>query len=219
MNVNPNSSWNPLLKKEMQEAYFQSLQKFTAKQYLENICYPPQEKIFQAFDLCPLEKVKVVILGQDPYINPNQAMGLSFSVPEHSTIPPSLRNIFKELEKSNGIAKKHGDLTNWAQQGVFLLNTVLSVQAGNSNSHAGQGWETFTNKVIKEISDNSPNVVYMLWGAHAQKKQKLINDSQNLILKAPHPSPLSAYRGFFGCGHFTLCNEYLAKHNKSTIKW
>ena len=163
--------------------------------------------------------MKVVILGQDPYINPNQAMGLSFSVPEQSAIPPSLRNIFKELEKSNGIVKKHGNLTNWAEQGVFLLNTVLSVQTGTSNSHAGQGWETFTNKVINELSQKTPNVVYMLWGAQAQKKQKLINSNQNLILKAPHPSPLSAYRGFFGCNHFTLCNEYLAKHNKSTIKW
>jgi len=219
MQVNINSSWNALIENERKKSYFKKLEDFLNKEYSKYKCYPSRKDIFKAFELCPIEKTKVVILGQDPYINPEQAMGLSFSVPESTAIPPSLRNIFKELGQSSGINKEHGDLTNWANQGVFLLNSVLTVRAGESHSHSKHGWEIFTDQVMHELAANTSGIVFMLWGAHAQKKAKFLNPNTNLILNSPHPSPLSAYRGFFGSNHFNLCNEYLANQNKQIIQW
>ena len=182
--------------------------------------YPEAKNIFNAFNLCPLQNVKVVIIGQDPYHEPGQAHGLCFSVQAGVALPPSLVNIYKEIEQDIGHKSiTNGDLTAWAKQGVLLLNSTLTVIAHRAASHAGHGWETFTNAVIKAVAENQKNVVYMLWGSYAQEKAKVVDATQNLILKSAHPSPLSAYRGFFGCRHFSQANEYLIKHGKQPIDW
>lgn len=182
--------------------------------------YPPATDVFNAFKLCEFENIKVVILGQDPYHGPNQAHGLCFSVKSPVKPPPSLVNIYKELNQSNGLTiPNHGDLTKWAEQGVFLLNTVLTVEHGNAFSHQGIGWERFTDHVISQINTHKDHVVFLLWGAAAQKKQVMLDSNKHTVLSAPHPSPLSAHRGFFGCNHFNLANEALIAHNQRPIDW
>jgi uracil-DNA glycosylase len=182
------------------------------------VCYPSTKDILRAFELTPLHRVRVVILGQDPYHGPHQANGLAFSVHSGQKAPPSLRNILKEVWDDVG-GMPWVDLTRWAEQGVFLLNTVLTVEGKKPGSHSGIGWETFTDEVIHTISNHQPHVVFMLWGNYAQKKEALIDSSKHLILKAPHPSPLSAYQGFFGCKHFSVANDFLAKRGLETVQW
>lgn len=182
--------------------------------------FPPQEEIFSAFAHCPYEKVQVVILGQDPYHGQGQANGLAFSVAKDKKIPPSLQNIFKELEADCQITPPpHGDLSGWAKQGVFLLNTVLTVAEGQANSHRGIGWEAFTDAVLSLLQEKTEPVVFLLWGASSMKKEPLLTAPQHLILTAPHPSPLSAYRGFLGCGHFSKTNQFLLQQGKTPIQW
>ena len=182
--------------------------------------FPEEHNIFKAFELCPFEKTKVVIIGQDPYHGPNQAMGLSFSVPQHIKIPPSLRNIFKELYSDLKIEKTHGDLTSWAEQGVLLLNSVLTVEPGKPNSHKNIGWESFTDEIIHILNSKKENIVFILWGKYAQKKASAVDSKKHLVLCAHHPSPLSANRGgFFGCKHFSQCNEYLISKQLDPIHW
>ena len=213
--------WTHLLKKDKQADYFRSLVSYVnnERQIGKNI-YPPREDVFNAFKLTEFEQIKVVILGQDPYHGKNQAHGLCFSVNKGIRIPPSLKNIYKELESDLNIhAPSHGYLQSWAEQGVFLLNTVLTVEAGKANSHRGKGWETFTDHVIKIISDHANHVVFLLWGSASQKKVSLINQQKHTILTSVHPSPLSAYRGFLGCKHFSKCNEALIQHQQTPIDW
>ena len=186
--------------------------------YADTICYPPKSEVFRAFQLCALEDVKVVILGQDPYHGPAQANGLAFSVHAGQKAPPSLRNLLKEVWDDVG-GMPWVDLTRWAEQGVFLLNTVLTVEEKKPGSHSKFGWETFTDEVIRIISQHQPHVVFMLWGNYAQKKEILIDTSKHLVLKAPHPSPLSAYQGFFGCKHFSQANVFLEGKGLSSVKW
>ncbi len=220
MNVKIASSWNNLLKNEFQKPYFEQLVNFVKSEYKSHLVYPSGDNIFKAFNSCPVEQVKVVILGQDPYHGEGQAHGLAFSVPEGVNFPPSLCNIFKELNRDFGLSMPaHGDLTRWANQGVFLLNATLTVKASSPGSHQKKGWETFTDAVIKKLSENQENLVFMLWGSYAQKKKELIDTARHLILEAPHPSPLSAYRGFIGCGHFSQANKYLISNNKEPIHW
>jgi uracil-DNA glycosylase len=193
---------------------------FVKDEYQTHVVYPPGKEIFNAFNHCPMRAVKVVILGQDPYHGPGQAHGLSFSVKQGIRFPPSLLNIFKEIKSDIGLdMPPNGDLTRWANQGVFLLNATLTVRAYQAGSHQNQGWETFTDEVIKAISFQRENVVFMLWGAYAQKKAELIDTEKHLILKAPHPSPLSAHRGFLGCRHFSKANEYLIEKQLKPIEW
>lgn len=196
-------TWNDILQEEKTKPYFHILQKFVDNEYEKNICYPPKQNIFTALQLDPPEKIKVIILGQDPYINPNQAHGLAFSVLSNK-LPPSLKNIYKEIETDLGIEMPttNGNLTPWAEQGVLLLNTVLSVRAGQSNSHAKKGWERFTDRIIQYLGSEDKPRVFLLWGKNAQAKEKLITSKSCLILKAPHPSPLSAYQGFLGVNIF-----------------
>jgi uracil-DNA glycosylase len=182
--------------------------------------YPEPKNIFNAFNLCPLNQVKVIIIGQDPYHEPGQAHGLCFSVQEGVTPPPSLVNIYQEIESDLGRKSvTHGDLTKWAEQGVLLLNSTLTVQAHAAASHAGKGWEQFTDAVIRAVTNNRRNVVYLLWGSYAQRKAEFVDSSENLILKSVHPSPLSAHRGFFGNHHFSRANKYLAEHGQAPIEW
>ncbi|MGJ8663827.1 MAG: uracil-DNA glycosylase [Marinicella sp.] len=183
------------------------------------VIYPSGSLMFNALNSTPLDQVKVVILGQDPYHGPGQAHGLSFSVPDGVKPPPSLVNIFKEIKQDIGIENQSGNLSGWAQQGVLLLNSVLSVEHAEAASHRGKGWEEFTDAIIERVNTNCNHVVFMLWGAYAQKKGCYINQANHLILKAPHPSPLSAHRGFLGCQHFSKCNEYLMNHHKKCINW
>ena len=198
----------------------QALKAFLAQQKAaKKIIYPPGKLMFNALNTTPLEQVKVVILGQDPYHGPGQAHGLSFSVPEGIKPPPSLVNIFKEIKRDLEIENTQGDLSGWAKQGVLLLNSVLSVEQGQAASHQGRGWETFTDRIIALINERCEHVVFMLWGAYAQKKGQYIDSQKHLVLKAPHPSPLSAHRGFLGCGHFSACNTYLENKHKKTINW
>ena len=212
--------WDELLSEEFSSSSYLYLREFLKKEYSSHTVYPPMYDIFNGLKLTPLENVKVVILGQDPYHEEGQAMGLSFSVPNGIKKPPSLVNIFKEIESETGDEMlDSGDLTGWAKQGVLLLNTVLTVRAHQANSHKGKGWEEFTDGVIKKISKNTKNVVFLLWGANARSKKQLIDSDKHLILECAHPSPLSAYNGFFGCGHFTKANEYLIKHGKLPIVW
>lgn len=212
-------SWFNLLKCEFEKPYFKQLQSFLDSEYSCYEIYPSQDKIFNAINHVPLEKVKVVIIGQDPYHEPRQAQGLSFSVPEDVDIPPSLVNIMKEIENDLGIqCIKHGNLERWASQGVLLLNTVLTVRRGQANSHKDRGWDNITRKIIEIVGKREEPLVFLLWGSFAQKYSDLIAP-QHLVLKAPHPSPLSAYRGFFGCKHFSKCNEFLIKNNKKPINW
>ena len=220
MNVKIEPSWKSALKEVFQQDSFLNLVSFVKDEYSKEKIYPEGKDIFNAFWHCPLEKVKVVILGQDPYHGPGQAHGLSFSVKPGIPFPPSLLNIFKELKSDLGLElPPNGDLTRWADQGVFLLNATLTVRAHQAGSHQKKGWEEFTDGVIKTINDNRSNVVFLLWGAYAQKKSELIDSSKHFILKAPHPSPLSAHRGFLGCKHFSKANEFLISKGQKPIEW
>lgn len=214
------TSWNELLQEEKEKSYFKVLQKFIDKEYDNQIIYPKKSDVFNALKLVPIEKVKVVILAQDPYIGENQAHGLAFSV-KTGILPPSLQNIYKEIESDIGIEMDYnnGNLTPWAEQGVLLLNTVLTVRAGQSNSHAKKGWEFFTDRIIKELGESDNPIVFILWGKNAQSKKKLITGKNHLILESVHPSPLSAYRGFFGCKHFSQTNDFLKQHKLQEINW
>ncbi|MUK60460.1 uracil-DNA glycosylase [Aliivibrio fischeri] len=215
-------TWDSIISAEKKKAYYQSMsEKIDAQRALEKRIFPKEEHIFTAFDLTPLNDVKVVILGQDPYHGEGQAHGLSFSVLPGVKIPPSLRNMYKELaEDIPGFTiPEHGYLKTWAEQGVLLLNTVLTVEEAKAHSHAKLGWETFTDSIIKRINEDMEGVIFLLWGAHAQKKGANIDTSRHFILQAPHPSPLSAHRGFFGCKHFSQTNELLRQQNLSEINW
>lgn len=213
--------WKEALDDFFKKESFLRLSDFVRKEYASKKIFPPPKDIFKAFELTPFSQVKVVILGQDPYHGDNQAHGLSFSVEEGVMIPPSLKNIYKEIERDIGVSKKeaHGNLSSWGKQGVFLLNAILTVVAHTPASHRGKGWEEFTDYVIKTLSDKKENVVFMLWGNYARSKKSLIDTSKHLVLEAPHPSPLSAHQGFFGCNHFSLCNQYLEKHGLDEIVW
>lgn len=212
--------WKALLQEEFKKPYFAELSAVVREEYLKGPVFPHPSKVFRAFELCNPEDIRVVILGQDPYHTPGVADGLAFSTPSANPVPPSLLNIFKEIEAEFGIqTDRNPDLTRWAQQGVLLLNASLSVRAGQANSHADFGWHTFTDAVISAISEKCEHVVFLLWGAYAGKKESLIDPSKHLVLKAVHPSPLSAHRGFFGCNHFKLTNEYLEKNGRGTIDW
>lgn len=220
MNVKIENSWKQLLDNEFSKAYFDSLANFVRSEYESKTIYPKADSIFKAFDLCPVEKVKVVILGQDPYHGPNQAHGMAFSVKEGVPFPPSLLNIFKELKSDLGLPfPPHGNLERWAEQGVLLLNATLTVEAHKAGSHQKKGWETFTSAVIEKLASHKSNLVFLLWGAYAQKKAGEIKSDKHLKLQAPHPSPLSAYRGFLGCKHFSQTNAYLEAHGIPPIKW
>ncbi len=203
------NDWKEKLKGEFKKEYFLNLQKFIKEEYSNNTIYPKKENILRAFDLCPFNKTRVVILGQDPYHGEGQANGLCFSVNEGVAIPPSLQNIYKEIKSDIGEVK--GNLKEWAKQGVLLLNSTLTVRKGEAGSHQGHGWEEFTDAVIKKLSNEREEIVFILWGAYAKEKGKNIDTSKHLVLEAPHPSPLSSYRGFFGCKHFSKTNEYLEK--------
>ena len=220
MDVKIEESWKRELASEFDKDYFRKLTDFVRAEYLSGrAIYPKAKNIFNAFNLCPVDSVRVVIIGQDPYHEPGQAMGLSFSVPTGVANPPSLQNIYREIESDLGRpSSTNGDLTHWAHQGVLLLNSTLTVRAHLAASHAGRGWEQFTDAVIATLSRRK-NIVYMLWGSYAQKKAALVDASQNLVLKSAHPSPLSAYRGFFGCKHFSQANEYLVAHGFQPIDW
>lgn len=213
--------WLPAVKAEFAKPYYRDLYRFVRKEYAEHTVYPPADQIFNALHLTPLGKVKVVILGQDPYHNVHQAHGLCFSVPEdQNDIPPSLINIYRELHDDVGCRMPQtGCLTKWAEQGVLLLNTVLTVRAHQANSHKGHGWEQFTDAIIQAVEEQDRPIVYMLWGTPAQSKAVMVTNPRHLVLKAPHPSPLSAYRGFFGCRHFSQCNEFLEAHGETPVDW
>lgn len=220
--INPKiePSWKAVLFDEFQKPYFSDLKNFLQIEKQNHIVYPKGSNIFAAFDNTPFDDVKVVILGQDPYHGANQAHGLAFSVNDGIAHPPSLRNIFQELSSDMGCATpKNGNLLSWAEQGVFLLNTVLSVRANEANSHKNQGWEIFTDSVIKLLSDQKENLVFILWGSPAGAKSSLIDSKKHLILKAPHPSPLSSYRGFFGSKPFSKTNDYFKSKNIKPINW
>ncbi len=220
MDVKIESSWKEALQEVFDKQFFKDLVLFVKDEYSSGKVFPPGKELFNAFEHCPLANVKVVILGQDPYHGPGQAHGLSFSVRPGVPFPPSLLNIFKEIKADLGIAMPpNGDLTRWADQGVFLLNATLSVRAHQAGSHQKRGWEEFTDEVIRKISDRQEHVVFLLWGSYAQKKAELIDGHRHLILKAPHPSPLSAHRGFLGCGHFSKTNDYLRANGKKPISW
>jgi uracil-DNA glycosylase len=221
MNVRIEASWKEVLKDEFGKPYFKQISEHIKTEKEQGkIIYPAGSQIFNAFEKTPFHNVKVVILGQDPYHGPGQAMGLSFSVPEGVQVPPSLVNIYKELREDIGIIiPRHGDLSSWAQQGVLLLNASLSVRAGEAMSHSRIGWHQFTNSIIEKISSQRKNVVFLLWGKFAQEKETLINKARHCILKAPHPSPLSAYNGFFGCRHFSKANAYLIKNGIDPVNW
>lgn len=212
-------SWKQILHVEFEKAYWNSLTTFVRDQYTSKIVYPPPRNIFSAFDLCPLDKVKVVIVGQDPYHGKGQANGLCFSVNEGIALPPSLKNIYKEIYNDLGIIpSSSGDLSRWAKQGVLMLNSVLTVAANQPASHAGKGWEEFTDAVIAALNENRKHIVYLLWGRYAQNKGQVIDRKNNLVLTSGHPSPYSASL-FFGNHHFSRCNAYLKKNNISPIDW
>lgn len=220
MNVRLEESWKKLLSDEFEKPYFKDLTDFVKKEYQDNTVYPPAKYIFNALDSCPVDKVKVVILGQDPYHGVGQAHGLSFSVQGGVALPPSLQNIYKELETDLGVKRKTtGDLTNWANQGVLLLNATLTVRANQAGSHQNKGWEIFTDAIIEKLNKSRKNIVYILWGNYAQKKGKLINEENNLVIKSAHPSPLSAYNGFFGSRPFSQTNVYLLSRDIQKINW
>ena len=221
MNVRISPSWNVLLSSEFEKPYFQALTAFVKKEYSEHTCYPKGKEIFAAFDKCPVEDLKVVLLGQDPYHGEGQANGLSFSVRDGIAHPPSLVNIFREIEEDLKLPyPESGNLSRWAEQGVLLLNATLTVRANTAGSHQGQGWETFTDAVIKCISDNCQHIVFLLWGSFAKKKIALIDTQKHCVLSSGHPSPLSANRGHW-CGnkHFSKTNEYLTSVGKENIDW
>jgi uracil-DNA glycosylase len=221
MNVQIEESWKQYLQEEFQKPYFQQLTDSVRREYMSSTCYPPGKLIFNAFNLCPFNEVKVVIIGQDPYHEPGQAHGLSFSVQEGVTFPPSLQNIFKEIHDDLGTPiPTNGDLTRWARQGVLLLNATLSVRAHQANSHASLGWQTFTDAAIKALAAHRQHLVYMLWGGFARSKASMINKQQNLVLESVHPSPLSANRGgWFGQHQFSRANTYLTQQALTPIEW
>ena len=219
--VRLHDSWKLRLASEFSAGYMAELRNFLAQRKQQGATvFPPGPKIFNALDSAPFEQVRVVILGQDPYHGPGQAHGLCFSVPRGVAVPPSLRNIFAEIEIDLGIDRpSHGDLSTWARQGVLLLNAVLTVEQQQAGSHQGKGWERFTDRIVAELSKEREHLVFLLWGSHAQKKGQVIDASKHLVLRAPHPSPLSAHRGFFGCRHFSAANEYLQQHGVEPIDW
>lgn len=220
MNVQIENSWKRELQEEFDKDYFRSLTEFVRGEYAQHRIYPPGSLIFNAFNLCPFDQVKVVLLGQDPYHEPGQAHGLCFSVQDGVPFPPSLQNIFKETLSDVGKpVPSSGNLSCWAQQGVLLLNATLTVREHQAGSHQGKGWETFTDAVIRILSQRKEHLVFILWGSYAQKKGSVIDPSKHLILKSAHPSPLSAYRGFFGNRHFSLANDYLTKTGQTPICW
>ena len=220
MNVKIAPDWHELLAPEFEKPYFAQLVGFVRNEYATQRIYPHGSNIFRAFDKCPFEKLKVVIIGQDPYHGEGQANGLCFSVSDGIPFPPSLQNIFQEISTDIGTSvPSSGNLDRWAEQGVLLLNSVLTVRAHQAASHAGRGWETFTDAVVRAISMRKTEVVYMLWGSYAQRKGAMVSPLSNCILKAVPPSPLSVYRGFFGCRHFSQANEYLVSHGKEAIVW
>lgn len=223
--MNPSSiriepSWKNILKEEFNKPYFKELSSFVRSEYLNSKIYPPPKDVFRAFDLCPFDKVKVVILGQDPYHGANQANGLSFAVHKDITLPPSLKNIFKEVEDDLKIkVEPNGDLTRWAEQGVLLLNATLTVRASSPGSHQKKGWESFTDETIRKLSDEREHLVFILWGNYARNKGAFINRNKHLVIESPHPSPFSAYNGFFGSKPFSKTNEYLKEYELGEIDW
>ena len=221
MDVKIEQGWKEVLKEEFQKDYFVRLTNFVREEYKGTTpIYPPAKLIFNAFEHCPFDKVKVVILGQDPYHGEGQANGLCFSVNKGVAFPPSLLNIFKEIESDTGTPiPSNGDLTRWSDQGVLLLNATLTVRASQAGSHQKRGWEEFTDAAIRELATRRENIVFILWGSYAQKKGAFIDRSRHLVLTSPHPSPLSAYQGFFGNHHFSKANEYLVQHGKKEIVW
>ena len=220
MKVNIEASWGARLQEQFDAPYFQTLTEFVREEYAKGPCYPPGREIFNAFNLCPFDKVKVVIIGQDPYHGPGQAEGLCFSVKEGVKMPPSLVNIFREVQDDTGSPlPANGSLRRWAEQGVMLLNATLTVAAGRAGSHQGRGWETFTDAVVRRLAEARENLVFLLWGSYAQRKGAVIDRSRHLVLTSAHPSPLSATRGFFGCNHFRSANDYLASHGMPPIRW
>lgn len=220
MDVKIDSSWKSRLANEFNAPYFEQLTNFVRDAYTHHQIFPPAKLIFNAFDLCPFDKVKVVIIGQDPYHGLGQAHGLSFSVNENIPLPPSLKNIYQEIRSDLGIQPlSHGNLERWAKQGVLLLNATLTVQTDLAGSHQKKGWETFTDSAIKAVANEKEHVVFLLWGNYAQQKAQYIDRTKHLVLKAVHPSPLSAHRGFFGCKHFSQANQYLKEHGLEPINW
>lgn len=212
-------SWYDKLSEEFNKPYYINLENFLKNEYVTKTIYPKPENVFNSINQVPLEKVKVVIIGQDPYHEPNQAHGLSFSVENGVELPPSLKNIFKEIESELGIKNTSGNLINWARQGVLLLNTVLTVEKGKANSHKNKGWENFTQKIIQIVNEQNSPIVFLLWGAQAQSYSKFLTNPNHLVLKCAHPSPLSAFNGFFGCGHFAKTNQFLISKNIEPINW
>ncbi len=220
MEVKIEGSWKKALSEEFGKPYFEHLTQFVKDEYKKDTVYPPPKNIFRAFDLCPFERVEVVILGQDPYHGAGQANGLSFAVGEGVRLPPSLQNIFKEIKTDVGVEPlQNGDLSRWATQGVLLLNATLTVQASHPGSHQGKGWEAFTDAAIKMLSDKREHLVFILWGNYARQKGAHIDRTKHLVIESPHPSPFSAYNGFFGSRPFSKANEYLLKHGKKEIDW
>lgn len=220
MTVRIDESWRQVLQPEFDKPYFELLTDFVRHAYRTTQCFPPAGQIFRAFDLCPFDQVRVVIIGQDPYHDVNQAHGLCFSVQDGVPAPPSLVNIYKELNRDLGKPiPTSGDLTHWAEQGVLLLNATLTVEAHRAGSHQGKGWEELTDAVIQALNNQRSNIVFMLWGSYAQRKGQFIDRRRHLVLTAVHPSPLSAYRGFIGCGHFSQANAYLQQHGQTPIAW
>ena len=220
MNVRIDESWRAVLQPEFDKPYFEILTSFVRHAYSTTTCYPPARLIFHAFDACPFDKVRVVILGQDPYHEPGQAEGWAFSVPDGVRVPPSLENIYKELQRDLGKPfPASGHLASWVDQGVLLLNATLTVQAHRAGSHQNKGWEELTDAAIMALNERREHLVFMLWGSYAQRKGQFINRRRHLVLEAPHPSPLSAYRGFIGCGHFSAANDYLQQHAIPPINW
>lgn len=219
MDVKLEPSWKEALKGEFGESYFEELTRFVKEEYMKGTIYPHPKNIFRAFNLTPFDKVKVVILGQDPYHGPNQAHGLSFSVVEGVRNPPSLQNIFKEMQTDVGGAPASGDLTGWAEQGVLLLNATLTVRAGHANSHQGKGWERFTDAAIRALSEGREHLVFILWGNYARSKKSLIDAEKHCVIESVHPSPLAAHGGFFGSKPFSKANAYLESQSKGKIVW
>lgn len=218
---NVSEDWRQVMAEELEKPYYKQLSHFVLQEYHSHTIYPPMDDIYNAFQETPLSKVKVLLLGQDPYHNVNQAHGMSFSVlPSQTEIPPSLQNIYKELHDDLGCyIPNNGYLVKWAKQGVLLLNTILTVRAHSANSHRGHGWEQFTDRVIEVLNEQDRPIVYLLWGKPAQSKSSMLNNPKQLVLTAPHPSPLSAYRGFFGCRHFSKANAFLQEHGVEPIDW
>lgn len=220
MNVRIEESWREVLQPEFDKPYFEMLTSFVRREYQTKQCFPPAGLIFNAFNSCPFQRVRVVIIGQDPYHEPGQAHGLCFSVNEGVQVPPSLENIYKELNRDLQIPiSSSGNLQHWADQGVLLLNATLTVEAHRAGSHQNKGWEELTDAAIAALNQRREHIVYMLWGSYAQRKGQFIDRRRNLVLTAPHPSPLSAYRGFIGCGHFSQANQYLMQHGLQPVQW